>query len=427
VRSNWLGAAALGVLLCSAGVARADEPPLAARWHLGFVELHPELSASAVYDDNIFKVNDSLAGLPIHSTHDIYLTVNPRLALRIPFERSYLGAGYGWQAFKYLNAFDNAVDTTIWDTLNNHTAFAEANLKLGRGLGATLRDDLQRKNLFITAVDLTTVAPADRNALRPIGQYHNELKPGVTYRFEDSNFDLDAGYTHSADRFVERRFRYLDKNIHVPRGRVSYRFFPKTAAFVEGEGYLVRYLEPPAAGSFAPLDKRNADGWKSWLGAQGQVTDRMTALAAGGWGRLGYRNPAALPGGSENADTWLARCELNEKFSARTKLTLGATRDFFDSYSTNFYTTLRGYAEVRRALREDLTLVAGGNLFRNHYSRPYARLDRGFLATGKLEMRPLDDAWLKVNAGYAREQRTSSFAWYSYGSNLVFLEAAAEF
>lgn len=427
MRSISFWAAVLGGLLLAAPIARGEELDRPVKWHLGFVELHPALSASAIYDDNIFKVNDAIRGLPIQTTNDLYLTVKPSLAVRVPFERSHIGAGYGWQAFKYLNLFDNAVDTTIWDTLNNHNAFIEASLKLGTGFGFTLRDDLQRKNLFLTAIDLTTTAPSDRSALRPIGQLHNELKPGVSYRFEDSNLDLDAGYTHSADRFVIERFQYLDKDVHVPRGRVSYRFFPKTAAFVEGEGYFVRYLEGARPNSYAPLDKRNADGWKGWLGAQGYVTSRLTALLAGGWGQLDYATGARVPGGNENANTWLARFELKERFSERTKATVGVTRDFFDSYSTNFYTSTRGYLELWRALTPDLAVVAGGNVFRNLYSRPYARLDRGFLATGKFEVRPLDEDWLKVNAGYTREHRESSFDWYSYRSNQVFLEGSAEF
>ena len=424
MRSIWFGAALVAGLFSGVRTGLADEPrPV--RWHLGFVEVHPAVDASAVYDDNIFKVNDTLPRLPIQTTNDIYLTLNPRFALRIPFERSYVGAGYGWQGFKYLNAFNNNVDSSIWDTFNNHNVFGEANVKLGRGLGLSLRDDLQRKNLFITAVDLSTVAPNERNALRPIGQYHNELKPGATYRFEDSNLDADAGYTLSSDRFVEDRFRYLNKEVHVPRARVSYRFFPKTAAFVEGEGYLVRYVDRPAPDSFAPLDKRNANGWKGWLGAQGNITSRLTALLAGGWGRLDYATPVLLP--SENANTWLLKAELNEKFSERTKVTLGASRDYFDSFSTNYYVTTRGYLEVWRALTPDLAVVLGGNLFRNHYSQPYVRVDTGMLATGKFEFHPLDDDWLKIGAGYAREQRASSFDWYSYRSNQVFAEASAEF
>ena len=49
------------------------------------------------------------------------------------------------------------------------------------------------------------------------------------------------------------------------------------------------------------------------------------------------------------------------------------------------------------------------------------------LANGKLEFRPLDDDWLKLGVGYNREQRESSFDWYSYRSNQVFAEASAEF
>lgn len=418
-------------LVCWLGLGRAawaeDEPP-PARYSIGFVELHPAVQASSVYDDNIFKVNDRVAGLPVAATSDLYFTANPRFSLRVPFERSFISAGYGYQAVKYSNVLNKDVDTTIWDTFNTHTAFAEANLRLGRGLAVGLRDDFQRKNLFITSIDLTTVNPSDRDAMRPIGQYHNEVKPAVTYRFEDSNLDLDTGYGLDSDRFIDSQFVYLNKDIHVPRGKVSYRFFPKTAGFVEGEGYLVRYLKSSSAASFAPLDKRNANGWKAWAGAQGLVTSRLTAVIAGGWGRLAYaRVPGLAAASSENADTWLARFELNEKYSERMKLTLGASRDFFDSYSTNFYTSSRAYAEVWRSLNPNFALVVGGNLFRNHYSRPYARHDWGYLGSLKLEMRPSDMAWMKVNLGYTREQRASSFDWYTYRANQVFTEATAEF
>lgn len=414
-----------GLFFGQTGLADDQLPP--AKYSIGFVELHPAVQASSVFDDNIFKVNDQVAGLPVAATSDLYFTANPRFAVRIPYDRSFFSAGYGYQAVKYSNVLNKAVDTTIWDTFNTHTAFAEASLKLGRGLGLGLRDDFQRKNLFITSIDLTTVNPDDRDAMRPIGQYHNELKPGVSYRFENSNLELDSGYSLNSDRFIDRSFVYLNKNIHVPRGKVSYRFFPKTAGFVEGEGYLVRYLQRPGEDSFAPLDKRNADGWKAWAGAQGLVTSRLTAVVAGGWGRLLYATAPGLAGGSENANTWLARFELNQKFSERMKFTLGAARDFFDSYSTNFYTSSRAYTELWRSLNPNFALVVGGNLFRNHYSRPYARHDLGYLGTFKLEMRPSDQQWMKVNLGYTREQRTSDFDWYSYRANQVFTEVTAEF
>ena len=405
----------------------AEEPaPPQARIRWGYVEVHPAATLSGVFDDNIFKVNSS-ATPGLEPTQDIYLTLNPRLGLRLPYQRGFFAAGYGWQAVKYANAFDDAVDTTIWDTYNTHNAFAEASLKFGRGLGLGLRDDLQRRNLFITSVDIATVSPTGKEELKPIGLLHNELKPTVVYSFTDSNLQLDAGYNLGSDRFSQRRFQYLDKDQHVPRGKVSYRFFPKTAAFLEGEGYFVRYQRAADAASFALLNKRDADGWKGWIGAQGAITSRLSTILAGGWGQLDYASFSGFPAGqNENANTWLAKFEMNEKFSERTKVTLGVARDFFDSYSTNFYVSNRAYLELWRSLTPSIAAVVGGNYFRNDYSRPFSRFDEGFLASAKLEIRPLSQEWLKLNTGYNREQRSSSLKWYRYHTNQVFAEIAAE-
>ncbi len=411
--SRIITAAAAGALLAALipGASQAADGP--ARLQAGPVEVRPSVTFSAIYDDNVFKVNDS-GSFSVDPVEDIYFTLNPQLNLRLPFgTNSHASAGYAWQGVKYTGGFDGNIDTTIWDTFNNHEVFGEFSLRLNNGFGIGLRDDLVRKNLFVTATELTFDEQAD---LRPIGLVHNEFKPTLVYNLEDSNLQFDAGYILSSERFSAQTYTYLDKNIHAPRGRISYRFFPKTAAFVEGEGYFVRYLDSEAAST---IQKNDADGWKAWLGAQGAVTSRMTAILALGWGRLDYENSAA------RASTWLGKLEFNEKFSERTRLTVGGARELYDSYSTSYYVSNRGYAEFWHAFTPIVAAAVGGNVFSNRYSEPYARTDWGFLASVKGEFRPLSEDWLKVNLGYNREQRESDFDWFSYETNQVFLEVEA--
>lgn len=387
----------------------------AGRIHVGTLEIRPATTLSAVYDDNVFKVNRN-NGFGVEPARDIYFTLYPRLGLRWPFGwRSFVSAGYGWQAVKYTGGFGDSPNTTIWDTFNTHTLFGELSLRFNSGWGLDVRNDFERKSLFVTATDLAVNVTAD---LKPVGLRHNEFKPTALYSIPDGNLQFDVGYLLSTDNFVQRSFDYLDKNVHAPLGKVSYRIFPKTAVFVEGEGYYVRYVRPGMAGLVA---KANADGWKAWAGLQGSITLNLNAILAAGWGRLDYDRR----GLSENANTWLAKAEANEKFSERTRLTLGLSREFYDSYSTNFYTSSRGYAEVWRSLTPSAALVAGGNVFRNRYSQPLARLDRGYLASLKVEMRPLTREWLKFGLGYNREHRDSDFHWFTYRSNQVFTEVEA--
>jgi hypothetical protein len=404
-----------GVIWASAPAQAAEEKP--ARLRAGVVEVHPAVTLSSVYDDNVFKVSEN-GPFGVNPTADIYFTLNPRASARLPFGyRSYAAAGYGWQAVKYsglLNDDGEGPDTTRWDTFNTHEVFGEFNLRTTGGLGFGVRNDLQRKNLFVTATELTIREPGE---LVPIGLYHNEFKPTVVYNLEERNMQFDVSYLLSTDRFAAERYQYLDKDIHVPRGRISYRFFPKTAGYLEGEGYLVRYQAP---GVNADLVKSDADGWKGWLGVQGAITGRLSVLAAGGWGRLSYAS-----GTASAANTWLARFELNEKFSERTRATLGASREFFDSYSTNYFVANRAYGELWRSLSPALAVVAGGNIFHNAYSEPFERTDRGFLASAKLEYTPHVLDWLKLSGGYNREHRQSDLDWFSYSTNQVFLEVGA--
>lgn len=414
MRRSCVAAAGYGVLLSlalSSTVFALEDAP--ARIQAGPVEIRPAASLAAVYDDNVFKVSREGA-FDLEPVGDIYFTLNPRVTARFPFgTRSHLAAGYGWQAVKYTGGFGGDLDTTLWDTFDTHEVFAEADIRTNTGFSFGVRNDFQRKNLFITATELVFEEGDD---LAPIGLFHNEFKPTLSYNLEDSNLQFDAGYNLSTDRFAQANYGYLDKDIHAPRGRVSYRFLPKTAGFVEGEGYLVRYHQND---SNPFIEKSDADGWKAWLGGQGAVTARMGAVLALGWGQLDYADNAI------RASTWLARFEVDEKFSERTRFNIGASRNIYDSYSSNYYVSNRLYGELWHAFTPMVAGSMGGNLFRNEYSEPNERRDTGFLVSVKGQVRPLVEDWLRFNIGYNREQRRSEFDWFSYNTNQIFFELEA--
>ncbi len=410
-------AVAAGIALPTATAWGAEREPEAVRLRAGVLELHPTATLSAVYDDNIFKVHDSgVYGL--EPVEDVYLTVRPQLQARIPFGyRSFAAAGYAWQGVKYSGGIGEAAsglpESTVWDTFNTHELFAEVDFRTTGGLGFSLRDDFERKSLFLTATELAVQAPTE---LEPVPLYQHEIKPTLTYDLEGSNLNFETGYRLNTDRFATPRYDYLDKNLHRPYGKVSYRFFPRTAAFVEGEGYLVRYAEP---GKNAAVPKANAGGWKAWLGAEGAVTGRLNAVAALGRGRLAYT--ADVP----TAEVWLARLEVSHRRTERTRYALGATRDLFDAYSTNYFVSNRVYAEVWQSLAPTVAAVVGGSYFVNDYSEPYARVDHGVLASAKVEAGSSMYDWLRFSLGYTREQRRSDFDWFSYHANQIFLETEA--
>ena len=98
---------------------------------------------------------------------------------------------------------------------------------------------------------------------------------------------------------------------HNPRLRASWKFLPKTAVFLEAEGYLTRFYNSTVnVGSNLLL---------TCLGVTGSITPKISALLKAGYGN-------AFISGPDNFNSFIGQAEFQYPFTETTGFKAGVLR-----------------------------------------------------------------------------------------------------
>ncbi|MFA5142997.1 MAG: outer membrane beta-barrel protein [Candidatus Omnitrophota bacterium] len=192
--------------------------------------LHGAFKTSETIDTNIYLQNTD-------RKVDSVTVLSPSCGIEIPSHSSIVSADYQTDIFLYgVNRTEDHVDQTL------------------RGLAEMGFADFYKftvKDIF----RIFTSRAANENSLR-LKQEINDIRGGILAEF--NRLALDAGYTNrlemydSTDPFL-RPLTYEDKNrdVNVIDTTVSYRFWPKTSAFLENDiGFINYYNTSQVPGSY---------------------------------------------------------------------------------------------------------------------------------------------------------------------------------
>lgn len=182
-------------------------------------------------------------------------------------------------------------------------------------------------------------------------------------------FEWRLGYSFSGAIFESSQFSQLTniQNSITTRGR--WRFLPRTALMYDASFGFVTYMgaAPEAQGGKLPSHPVRAR-----LGINGLITPSFSILAMAGWGASFYSasSNAAIP--REDFDSVIGQLELKWFITPNptaeagvttptlSSVSLGFTRDFFDSYIGNYFERDRGYLAFNFFYGGKFLIVADG-------------------------------------------------------------------
>ena len=223
---------------------------------------------------------------------------------------------------------------------------------------------------------LRTVQPSqnpDNNYNRVTARFGG----GLVWTPGGGMFDWRVGYEYGLTYFEDTAFRDLSNHYNQVNTRGRWRFLPRTAFLYDGSITFLRYNNTTPG----HLD---SDPVRARLGLNGLITPSFALLAMVGWGSSFY---SGVPN-AQQFDSVLAQAEIKWFITpnpgtdpaaatlALSSVSLGYTRDFFNSYLGDYYTRDRGYLNLSYFFGGKFLLVGDAGLAALEYPTVFAGPNR---------------------------------------------------
>jgi hypothetical protein len=320
-------------------------------YRVGDFELHPGAAAEFGYDSNYFHRSSTDDGGPVGA---LRLRITPSFSLSTLSKQRTDATGNGTQP-------DFEFRASVAATYNEF--FPVSGPQAGKDAMAKNRNvsgnlDLQLSILpghawsgMISAGVARSLTPSNEgitsesfNRLLPHGAAELIWTPGRGL------LDWRLGYAFSGTFFESGTFGQLSNIQNQIETRGRWRFLPRTALFYDARLGFVSYTNPVLDG------KTSSHPLRTTIGVNGLITSSFSALASVGWGSSFYSTPAK--GGDQNFNSVIGQLELKWFITPNpstdpgaatlslSSLSVGFTRDFFDSYIGTYFERDRGYANL---------------------------------------------------------------------------------
>lgn len=376
--------------------------------------LHPFISITEYYTDNVFNTNDA-------EESDFVTIISPGIWISIPhiyekllkIETSNISPG-GYTLSRYKPEYFRRYQTYIFynadiekfseftdeDTVNHRfEGFFQYNLKGGlsfevvdqyldshdvRGTGISQELDTFKTNLF-----------------HGIGVY--DISERFRLRFDYSLFSVN---------YDEKRNDFRDRNDNSIYGYVFYKFQPKTALFIEYEYLDIDYKKDETSNS---IEQHYFAGiqWDATAKSKGSI-------------KAGYGVKEFSLDNKEDSD-FILEIQIDYKFTPKTSLLLRASRRTTETNiaTTNFILSNTFEAEyiqkVTGKITADIKLVYENENYNGVLTfggETKEREDNYF--SGMFSIQYDFREWLKTTIGFIHTKRDSNFYSFDYKTNSIF-------
>ena len=295
----------------------------------GIFVIQPRFLLEGAFSTNFFKVDADNPGVDTTGVFSFHL--RPGLAIFNP--------SYDWLAFQFKTDLDVLLPVSGKDEVTRQTNVGlVADLTLNffpREMLSFAIFETFRRDLLVRPLSGSTAA--HRN--------HNSVGADISFHPGGQALDFTLGYRFKVQRFDE--LTDYDTNHHDIKLVASWRFLPLNYAFFETDFEVYQYT------SRQGLNPGNyADGMplKLYLGFSGYLTERIAVLARAGFGH------SLLEGNSEDFVSFIGQAEATFRFSPRTALTLGVSRDFQLAAAGGQMGFVRAYTSFEQAIG-DIVLI----------------------------------------------------------------------
>ena len=185
-------------------------------------------------------------------------------------------------------------------------------------------------------------------------------------------FDWRLGYQYEIIYFEDKAFRSLSTGENQINTRGRWKFLPRTSLLYDAQlGFLNYNTRDPGRLNSTPVRAR--------LGMNGLITQSFAVLAMAGWGSSFYSGAA----NAQQFDSIIGQAALTWYITpnpstdpaaasmALSNVTVGYTRDFVNSYISDYYTRDRFYATISYFAGGQFLLQADGGVALHGYSVPF--------------------------------------------------------
>jgi hypothetical protein len=172
----------------------------------------------------------------------------------------------------------------------------------------------------------STGTPQTFNINRDTNQvgFRLRIRPG------GGRLELMISYVFGLDFFEEQQFKDLDVMYHIMALRLSWKFFPKTALYLDASDTPYVYPHPGAT------NHPNSFPLRIILGVQGLITPKLTTSIYVGYGN-GFYQYAATATSTPNPNTGVAGISLIWKPFYSSTGSIGYHHDFVNSLLGSYY------------------------------------------------------------------------------------------
>ena len=354
--------------------------------HIKELEIHPYLSVTEMYDDNVYATSSNPKG-------DWITAITPGVKLMMPYRTHLFTAEYRASSLNYS-------DHSSENVTDQHAA-ALADFKFASLYGLKLGDTYDQGHEPRSSSGTGEIVKYDKNA----------AKAELSYVFAD-RFKTQVGFTRTNWDFSrDNAFRTRSEDLIA--ASLFYRFMPKTSAFFEYDFTNIDYD--------LKTDGLDNQVQKPLVGLTWEISEFTKGTAKGGYLFKNYDAQS-----KNDIDTWTASLELDQVITDSSSIKVVGLRDVNEGnvQGTTYFITTGVNAEYTYKLTYKVSAVVRGSYGLDDYqnapgSTSTDRNDTTWMGGVGLKYQMRD--WLEFALNYNHVDRSSNISYFDLKDNTTSL------
>jgi hypothetical protein len=353
---------------------------------LNGIKVTPSVGYQGEYDDNVFRTRSDKRSDYAHH-------VIPAITVEATPGNHTISAGFKADIIRWVRFENNDSD--------RYTANLDSVFQFNR-LQLRLKEDFVHTDEFPSS-ELTQRIRRNDNAL------------GGGFDYDVAQF-WGIGFDHTWRNvyYLDHDFDFLSRNEYTYAANIYYRLTTKTRVFA-GYDFVQEWFEFDST--------RNDNRHRGLLGVRGDLTERLSLTARGGYERLTF-----LQGASSDQDNFVISLEASYKPVDRLQIVLLLSQQVApSSFAGNaVYTTSSATLGITYAFTPKITIIPRGSFGADQYRTAALNAENNvtekrldYIYGGGLGIRYELQRWIRLDMNYDYQGRNSNFNASDYDDNRV--------